>query len=788
MAGFGTFADLFKDKPEVVEGMEDVARRSFPSKAPSEFTAEQLEALNNDSKLLDEYQQSLRSKVQETAPKVSTPEIETPSNTKVESGFQLGESKDLSTKVDPATERLRRAIQAQRGELVGEPRTPLSKFDQAIQRLEPSTKMVESTPDISSKLDKVDNYQQEIDLDKSIANKIKKDDLYQNLQKSSETPNVGSKLEELERNVLAERAKQFTSNASSAEDIDDALNAASLEGKLNVSKAPLSKMEQTIQKINGLSDEALSKMGSLGQKVLSNRLVSKGIPAVGAIMEGAAAKQNLKQGKYLDAAGNLAGVGSGDAALAGSSTAGPLSLAALGIAGGAEMGRQQADAADMGIGDMGMPIPTKEELSQGSQKQNPTDLLAVNAAKYADQFGGSSSNPIPTSELSEIQQDTQAIDNETPEKASSPSMSRNQSDTPRSQQPSSVSPEVSRSPAEEGFTENTVENLRKAQAEAARLKNFEDLNNTATILAGAAAGERHHATPSNVDELVKMGEQKKKDADSIVADFEARGEKEKSDPGSATSVNARNMLSDMFKQSGMKVNVPNNLSRAEIEKQFPQYSRMIDSKENRDARALEGQLRRESLNLEKDKKQEKGQQDWLTKVATHTKPIVDVYAKSAGAGEAVRSMTGKNPAEDVTSLYSFVKALDPDSAVREGEVGLAQSMASVKGKVEVLLGKIGKGDVVDTKTVDNLKNEILRLESSAKTIYNKRMTPFKEQAKSRGIDEGDFGRQVDPFYEASPKKEPAQNISKKTLPGSTVTYKGKKYKVGLDGDSLEEIK
>lgn len=419
----------------------------------------------------------------------------------------------------------------------------------------------------------------------------------------------------------------------------------------------------------------------------------------------------------------------------------------------------------------------------------PTPILETTPAPIAPQppigMGPlSNSEDYKPSVMNEFASEEESPSSMTPDQRSSMSMSSQV----RSQQPSSVSPEVSRSPAEEGFTENTVENLRKAQTEAARLKNFEDLNNTATILAAAAAGERHRATPSNVDELVKMGEQKKKDADSIVADFEARGEKEKSDPGSAASAQARTLARAMMKQAGLNINVPDNISANDLEKRFPQFQQMATSKENREARALQAQLHRETLNLEKDKKQEKGQQDWLTKVATHTKPIVDVYAKSAGAGEAVRSMTGKNPAEDVTSLYSFVKALDPDSAVREGEVGLAQSMASVKGKAEVLLGKIGKGDVVDTKTVDNLKNEILRLESSAKTIYNKRMTPFKEQAKSRGIDEGDFGRQVDPFYEANPKKEPVQNISKKPLPGSTVTYKGKKYKVGSDGDSLEEIK
>lgn len=171
--------------------------------------------------------------------------------------------------------------------------------------------------------------------------------------------------------------------------------------------------------------------------------------------------------------------------------------------------------------------------------------------------------------------------------------------TVRSSQPTSVSPEMVREPASEGFTENTVENLRKAQAESQRLKDAADLRNIAALGARSMSAA-HGSKPADISDVVKMNEQQKKDSESLIEDFQARGEKEKNDPDSAASNHARTLARAMMKQAGLGINIPDNVSAADLEKRFPQLQQMAISKENRDARSIEAAQRAEDRKLTKE--------------------------------------------------------------------------------------------------------------------------------------------------------------------------------------------
>jgi hypothetical protein len=165
--------------------------------------------------------------------------------------------------------------------------------------------------------------------------------------------------------------------------------------------------------------------------------------------------------------------------------------------------------------------------------------------------------------------------------------------------------------------------------------------------------------------------------------------------------------------------------------------------------------------------------DFLAGTSKSAAKLVDGFTSAKLAGDAVRNSTGKNPGEQVTALYSFVKTLDPGSAVKEGEVALAQSMSSVMGKVETAFNKVGKGQVVDSETISNINKEILRLEELSKKSYDTRLGIYREQISARGIPE-DAMKQVDPYYTPKGQRKeqsaPTNEVARKMKDGKTAIF------------------
>jgi hypothetical protein len=201
-----------------------------------------------------------------------------------------------------------------------------------------------------------------------------------------------------------------------------------------------------------------------------------------------------------------------------------------------------------------------------------------------------------------------------------------------------------------------------------------------------------------------------------------------------------------------------------MEKLAPQLMANQQMKDRMADRALA----RESLNSSKQDKvteKERYHQDAYLQFATSkTAPIRSSY--SAIQNAARLSSTGtKNPAEDITALYSFVKNLDPNSSVREGEVGLARDISSIQGKVQTYFNKVSNGDSLDSKTVDNLKKEILRMADSQKQSYNTEMAAYKAGAKNRGVPESRY-------VEFDPQHSTNDNAKTQTSSGlKKVTFK-----------------
>lgn len=240
-------------------------------------------------------------------------------------------------------------------------------------------------------------------------------------------------------------------------------------------------------------------------------------------------------------------------------------------------------------------------------------------------------------------------------------------------------------------------------------------------------------------------------------------ELEKADPNSAVSKTMRDAL------SGMGVKIPANASYSTMEKLAPQLMANQQFKERMADRALQREMMLQNKQLANDTKSNDKQNSYLQFATNKTAPIRAAYSTIQAAAKLASSKSS-NPAEDITTLYSFVKNLDPNSSVREGEVGLARDIASVQGKVSTYFNKIQNGDSLDTKTVDNLKKEIIRLAKSQKHSYDTEMSAYKAGAKNRGISEDRFN-EFDPYGNS----QPSESLEPKTNKPKTIKQNGHTY-------------
>lgn len=320
----------------------------------------------------------------------------------------------------------------------------------------------------------------------------------------------------------------------------------------------------------------------------------------------------------------------------------------------------------------------------------------------------------------------------------------------------------------EGYQLGTLENLEKAQNQARILRMLGGLSDAGDSFNQGALNALNLSTSKPITLGAGGGNNLRNEADKREKDHTARVENQKNDPKSQASAQMR----DLVKKMGFPVS--DNVSAQDLEKKFPGLSNIFTQREAQAARKEDREAQREFLReqhaydretrkelkaMENEKKKEEKESkatektnDYIATTAQRVQPIVKNYAKAKMAADTVRSMTGDNPAEEITALYSLVKGLDPDSAVREGEVGLAKSISSVMGRVEAAFGKLSNGQVLDKQTLDNLKKEIVRLEGDSKSSYDSRMGIYKNQLKARGIAD-DRMNEIDPYYQSSQKQD-----------------------------------
>jgi hypothetical protein len=113
----------------------------------------------------------------------------------------------------------------------------------------------------------------------------------------------------------------------------------------------------------------------------------------------------------------------------------------------------------------------------------------------------------------------------------------------------------------------------------------------------------------------------------------------------------------------------------------------------------------------------------------NAKASLDGYLKGESSGP-----------KDVAILYDFIKGLDPESAVKEGEIELARQGMSLFEKYGIQAKKLSQSDILSPKFRKAISEIMQDKEAQARTTYEEIRQPFLLHGASRGLDEADYGR------------------------------------------------
>lgn len=135
----------------------------------------------------------------------------------------------------------------------------------------------------------------------------------------------------------------------------------------------------------------------------------------------------------------------------------------------------------------------------------------------------------------------------------------------------------------------------------------------------------------------------------------------------------------------------------------------------------------------------------------------DAFAKIKSQEEAAVSQ--KAPAQ-VSMMYAYIKMLDPNSVVREGEMALASQAKGVPETVLNTYNRIVQGAKLSPEQVREFMSAANNIYSSALLQHQKRERFYKGLARREGLDEGSVVPDLTPDFGAEVNAPTADDIKK----------------------------
>jgi hypothetical protein len=152
-----------------------------------------------------------------------------------------------------------------------------------------------------------------------------------------------------------------------------------------------------------------------------------------------------------------------------------------------------------------------------------------------------------------------------------------------------------------------------------------------------------------------------------------------------------------------------------------------------------------------------------------------------------------SPAGDIAMIFNYMKTLDPNSVVREGEFATAQNSSGVPDAVRNMYNKAMSGQRLTSGQRDNFKKSATQQFNSHITAASERATFYKELAEERGLDPDDVIGVLGPLEKIaidsiiSEEDEDKKNKRKGWLGGILDSIFGEKQPEAESGFTIERI-
>jgi len=199
--------------------------------------------------------------------------------------------------------------------------------------------------------------------------------------------------------------------------------------------------------------------------------------------------------------------------------------------------------------------------------------------------------------------------------------------------------------------------------------------------------------------------------------------------------------------------------------------------ESRDARN-EAKAERQEL---KDQQQKEGYTArFREKLSATTGPYSEWLSTNNALKAAQSSAQNPSPYGDVGMVYNAVKAFDPTSVVREGEIALFSGAASLKNRFQSMLTRVTKGQGLTPEQRQDIVNILSEMEKTKRNSAKSHIEPTMNQAKRMGLNL----EEIDPMLSFLEEKENSSSFPQvnnqtdyeKLPPGSQYISNGKIYR------------
>jgi hypothetical protein len=233
----------------------------------------------------------------------------------------------------------------------------------------------------------------------------------------------------------------------------------------------------------------------------------------------------------------------------------------------------------------------------------------------------------------------------------------------------------------------------------------------------------------------------KSEIDLQKANFELGDKEKENDPNSAVSKAFREYAKSYVQAAGANIKIDDRLSYADLQKQMGSIGNIVTAKMAQDARRDNMMLAREGkIEANKTKLDDKNMQ-FMERQLKGMKESKN-YKAAQTAENLISTLEDalKNPSaiKEIAATYQTVKSLDPDSAVREGEIGLLQQGVSLRAKADALASKLSDNPkVYGPQFLKTMQDYATHQREVSRRMYEKEFNSVKNLGKRRGMSDED---------------------------------------------------